>query len=307
MTLFEVKSMISRDLCLLLDSIRKKKNISMNDFVFDVVSLRQYKRYLYGTSEMPYKIFMDLSNKLNVDPMQILLEIEKSKVKQLNKLDTLFQLVTSQNMKSAMELAKEIENEGIIDTSNNIYFEITKLMIEFNQDQAPNHYYANKCANLIDYPNILKADSLNPIELFSLTILLNFVSTDEKNTIIKKVSQVINSNTFTFLNKNNRIMIYMYVKLAKEYGILKEFDEVIKICNKAIKFLENIDSHFNLDYFYYYLSLVYRNKEDHEKAHDYVRQLYYVLKVKNNPNKLKHFDALILKDFGFTFDELKVM
>lgn len=296
--------MKSRELCILLDDLRQTKKLSMESYIDGIVSLRQYKRYLYGTSEMPYKIFLKLSDRLGWNPMNILYELDQKKVSQLQRLDTFYNHVVSYQFDAASKLAEQLKKETFIDPTFETYFRIGLLLMEYWKSPTNPVSYATRCAELIDYPAILKNEVLNPIELLALSILMTFVQGSEKDDIISKLEQVITSSSFHFLGKDFYVVQFIHVKLAKEYGIRKQNEQVIKICLKAVEYAKLNYSYFNLDYLYYYLALAYRNIQDMEKAHQYLKKLVIDLEVQDNHEKKDKFEQLVTSDFILSFHQI---
>ncbi|PKK89393.1 MAG: hypothetical protein CVV62_01400 [Tenericutes bacterium HGW-Tenericutes-7] len=278
----------------------------MNDFIENIVSLRQYKRYLYGTSEMPYKIFIKLCDKLKWNPMNILNELDQKKIAQLQTLDKFYNYVVSYNFDEASKLVNILKNTVFVDTNFETYFKIGLLLMEYWKSPTNPVSYANRCIELINYPIIMKNELFNPIELLALSVLLNFIQGNEKFDIIVKLENVLNSPNFHFLGKDFYVIQYIYVKLAKEYGIQKNDKKVIDLCEKSIKLAKLNYSYFNLDYLYYYLSLAYRNFDNVQKAHYYINLLIEVIDFQDNESKKNKFEHLIQSDFGFTFTSFKI-
>jgi tetratricopeptide (TPR) repeat protein len=303
-TLSEEPTMISREMCILLDDFRTKKNTSMIKFTDGVVSLRQYKRYLYGTSEMPFKMFVELCERISLDPMFMVYELERKRIDQINKIDDFNKAVIATDYGLAEKLMLEIRKEVLYDRANEIYFQLNVLLMEYQQKKYPNTHFANACAQLIHYPDILRYDMMNGVEITGLSMMLNFLPKDEILPIMDKLLEIINKQAYSFLSKDFYSMNYVRLKLAKEYGIMRKFEPVIDICHQVLKDCEDNQSYFNMDLVYYYLCLSYKHLNDMEKAHHYIEKLYYVTKVKLSDASYHRFNKLIEKDFGFDFDTL---
>ena len=73
----------------------------MIKFTDEIVSLRQYKRYLYGTSEMPFKMFVELCGRIHIDPQYLIFELERKRIEQLTTLDDLNRAVITNDYAQA--------------------------------------------------------------------------------------------------------------------------------------------------------------------------------------------------------------
>jgi len=296
--------MISREMCVLLDDFRAKKNLSMVNFIEGVVSLRQYKRYLYGTSEMPFKMFVELCDRVNVEPLYMVYELERKRIDQANRLDVFSQAIIAHDFKKAEALMRDLSNEVMYDQNNEVYFKLNILQLDYYLKKYPNAHLANVCAELIHYPDILKHDVMNGVELVGLSLLLNFIPNEERFPIMDKLYQIITTGAYTFISKDFYQMNSVSLGVAKMYGMNKDDVKVIEICNEVLKACEFNESYFNLDLTYYFLSLAYKHLGKIEESHQYIEKLYHATKVKPSDASYERFNKLILKDYGFDFETL---
>ncbi|MDG0889000.1 hypothetical protein [Paracholeplasma manati] len=296
--------MISREMCVLLDDFRAKKNLSMLNFIDGVVSLRQYKRYLYGTSEMPFKMFVELCDRVSVEPLYMVYELEHKRIDQANRLDVFSNAIIARDFDQAEALMRDLSKEVMIDQNNEIYFKLNILQLDYYLKKYPNAHLAKVCAELIHYPDILKHDVMNGVELVGLSLLLNFIPNEERFPIMDKLYQIIKTGAYTFISKDFFQMNSVSLGVAKMYGMNKDDVKVIELCNEVLKACDFNESYFNLDLTYYFLSLAHRNLGKTEEAHQYIEKLYHATKVKIENGSYDRFNALIKKDFGFDFETL---
>lgn len=296
--------MISREMCVLLDDFRQKKKLSMIKFTDEIVSLRQYKRYLYGTSEMPFKMFVDLCSRIQTDPMYLIFELERKRIEQLTTLDDLNRAIITNEYKKADDIIEQLKTETLLDPANETYFQVQLLLLGFYKKEMPDVFYANQCAKLIHYPEILTHDILSSIEMSGLALMLNFLPQNERQPVLDKLDRIVTDKAFEFINKDFYMLNSIRLKLAREYGMLRDFDKVIPLCEQVVRACENYQSYFNLDLTYYYLALSYKHLKDLEKAHHYLEKMYFALKVKPTISAYEKYNKLILKDFGFDFESL---
>lgn len=296
--------MISREMCVLLDDFRQKKKLSMIKFTDEIVSLRQYKRYLYGTSEMPFKMFVELCGRIHIAPQYLIFELERKRIEQLTTLDDLNRAVITNDYAQSNLLIKQLREETLLDKTNETYFELSILLMSFYKKEFPDHHYANACAKLIGYPEILNHDMLGAVEIGGLSMMINFLPQTERRPVMDKLDEIVTKKAFEFINKDFYTLNFVRLKLAREYGMLRDFDKVIPMCEQVVRSCENYNSYFNLDLAYYYLSLSYKHLKDMEKAHHYLEKMYYALKVRPNVSAFEKYNKIIVGDFGFDFETL---
>ena len=276
----------------------------MIKFTDGIVSLRQYKRYLYGTSEMPFKMFVELCDRIQLDPTFLVYDLERKRIDQLNRLDDFNTAVINHDFDKAEKMISDFKKDIFLDKANEVYFKLSILQMDYYLKKFPDAYFGNEISKLINYPSILNHNMMNGVELSGLSMLLGFVVGDERRIIMDKLNQIITTKSYSFLAKDFYTFSYVRLKVAKEFGMEKEYQKVIDICLLVLKDTDKFNSYFNLDHLYYYMCLAYRGLNDMEKAHYYIEQLYYAIMIQRDDAILAKYNRLITKDFGFNFEDL---
>ena len=71
--------MKSQELCNYLERLRTARNISQESLAQGITSLRQYRRYMNGESEIPFQIIDQLCDRLGIKTINLIREIETSR------------------------------------------------------------------------------------------------------------------------------------------------------------------------------------------------------------------------------------
>ena len=70
----------TQEIVAFIDNLRDDRNMSQGDFLHNIVSMRQYRRYLSGESTMSYTILDQLAKRLDFDAELIIMELEAKKI-----------------------------------------------------------------------------------------------------------------------------------------------------------------------------------------------------------------------------------
>ena len=73
----------SREISLFIEKLRAYRNLTLEEFLHDIVSIRQYRRYLSGDSTLSYLILDNLATRLGFSAEYVIMELETEKIKQL--------------------------------------------------------------------------------------------------------------------------------------------------------------------------------------------------------------------------------
>jgi transcriptional regulator with XRE-family HTH domain len=295
--------MKSKELCTYLERVRSARGMSQENFTDDVVSLRQYRRYLKGESDIPFQIIHQLSEKVGIKTDSLLREFEVAKVEETERINKLYNLVANLDHDAFQEHLKGVSDEMIIDANNRMLFRHSLIMHSFLTKKTNAADTAARNMDLISYPKILDQLIITSVEMLILSSLLDVTDVIHQAKIISKLKIALEDTSFVISGANDRILPLVLIRLAKAAGIMKDYNEVIRYCQYAIKRNLEVRSYYLLDYFYYYSALAYFKLDKIAQYEQMVFHCFNVLHLENNISKIEKFTRLIEKDFGIDLDK----
>jgi len=293
--------MKSNGLCIYIEQLRSARNISQLSFVEDVVSLRQYRRYLKGESDIPFNIVHQLTSKLGLKTDNILREFEVAKIEETKKINNLYNFAVNYAFDDFKKLNNEISVDHLIEQTNVLLYKHSLTLYDYFRRSITSTQVKDINQNLVDYPSVLEQGVLNTIELLILTFLIDVSNLEDQNKIITKLSKYINDSKIIISGGNDKVLTLILARLAKHSGILENYEQVIKFCNKGIDRNSLLMSYYLMDYFYYYKSLAYYKLGDHDNFKIAIIKIFNILEFEGNENKMKKFIKLINEDYDIDF------
>lgn len=293
--------MKSNGLCIYIEQLRSARHISQLSFVEDVVSLRQYRRYLKGESDIPFNIVHQLTSKLGLKTDSILREFEVAKIEETRKINKLYNFAVNYAFDDFVKLNKDISEEHLIEQTNSLLYKHSLTLYDYFRKAITPIQVADINKNLVNYPNVLEQGVLNTIELLILTFLIDVSSLEDQNKIIEKLSKYINDSRIIISGGNDKVLTLILARLAKHSGILENYEQVIKFCDKGIDRNKLLLSYYLMDYLYYYKSLAYYKLGDQKNFELSVNKIFNILEFEGNDNKIKKFIRLINEDYHIDF------
>jgi hypothetical protein len=272
--------------------------MSQEELIFDVVSIRQYRRYLNGESDIPFPVVDVLCERLGIQTITLIKEMEAARVEETRKIDLFYNLSSGPTYSEHTDKLLSLKEDEIIDPENKLLFRHSILIFEQNQGKMSRDIFVEKNKELLGYPKFRKKTIFTMVEILILSKILEFVeSAKEANEIYEKVLNQLNSEA-TFLNDqfSQTINIALF-RLAKYSGMKKKFEDVITFCEIGIKRNTKSSSYYLMDYFYYFLSLAYFHLERFNDFENSLIKCYHILNFEANPLKIDLFSKWILKDF----------
>lgn len=293
--------MNSKMLSNFLEKLRYGRNLTQEEFVSDVVSIRQYKRYRSGECDIPYQILNRFSEKLQISITNLLTGFENEKLLETNEMNELYNAVVNEDKVKVDEYINKINIELIIDPENKLYYHHSLLLNQFYRNKVSKNDMRLKIQTLVSYPEILKKSIITDIEILILSSLLDFQDIQESEIIVKKLTDVMLKQIIVISGTSNKIYSLVLSRLSKYYGILKDYPKVIKLCNLGIEMGKLSRSYYLFDYFYYYLSLAHYKTKNESEFKFCIFQCFNTLYLDNNASKIEMFSILIKNDYDIEY------
>lgn len=294
--------MKSEELCIFIERLRSARNISQETFTEGVVSLRQYRRYLNGESDIPFQIIHRLTSKIGVKTDNLLREFEKAKIEETNLINRMYNLVANLALEEFLTLQQQIPLDHIIEYTNRIVYQHSLILYKYYTKQFTKAETAEENALLIGYPKILETKIITSVEMLILSSFLDYLDQSHHEKILIKIKEYINDQTLVITGGNERMYTLVLARYAKYMGVLEDYDNVIKYCNLGIERSLSSKSYYLLDYFYYYNSLAYYRKGDFDQYERMIVNCYHVLHIDSIQSKIDKFTNLINEDFDIDFE-----
>ena len=280
-----------------IEKIRYGRIISQEQMLEGVISIRQYRRYLYGKVDIPFGVFSQLANKINIPPRKLFSEFEEQRLKEKRLISSFYNAVVAHNERIIEKLYSQIDEDTIFDFEQLLFFESAKKLYAYNSGKINKEDVASFHKELIQYPKILANAFLTDNELYILGTISEY-DPASRPTIMNKLQLLYESDQLRVSGDNVLIMTQILFWLAKYTGSLKQYDKTISYCDKAIEYNNQYQSKYLMKYFHYYKSLSYyrTNQIDEYKESLYKTILFSELEpVKNQTGR---FYNTIKKDLN---------
>jgi hypothetical protein len=295
--------MKNNGLCIYLEQLRSARNISQLSFVGDIISLRQYRRYLKGESDIPFSVVAQLASKLGLKTDTILREFEAVRIEETQMMNKLYNHAVNYAHKDFHTLLKTINPENIIEASNLLLYKHSITINDYYRKAISLPQVKQMNIDLVNYPSVLEQGILSTYEMLILTFLIDVMPIEDQNKIIEKLSYYLDDQKLIISGGNDKVYTLILARLAKNAGILESYHQVIDFCEIAIKRNLSLYSYYLMEFFYYYASLAYHRLGDEENFKLSLKKCFNVLEFEGNQNKIKRFVNLINGDYDIEFKD----
>ncbi len=299
--------MKSRELCIYLERIRSARNMSQEDFVSDVVSIRQYRRYLNGESDIPYPVMDVLCDKLGIQTITLLKELEAARIEETAKIDQLHNNLFVQNYDVIEKSIDTIDDSQIIDPENRLFYNQIMLQYQLKRGKITKETYVEKCKELLGFPKFKKKTLYTLIEIHVLASMLDYIeSKKESESIFNKLIEQLGDDRLHLNDQYSHTINIALFRLAKYSGIKERYQDVIYFCDLGIRRNLKKNNFYLMDYFFYFSSLSHYRLGHLEQHETMLFQCFNILYFEGIKSNIDKFTRWINKDFNIEFDRFAV-
>jgi hypothetical protein len=294
----------SEELCVYLERLRSARNISQETFVSDVVSIRQYRRYLNGESDIPFPVVDVLCMKLGIQTIDLLKEMETERFKESSRMINFYNMIVNNSLSEAKAFIQETNPNQIIDPENRILFQHGLLVLKnvMSEITKPEYYKATKA--LLGYPKFSKKTIFTEVEMLIMSSLLDYSENPtETHEIYNKLKGHLSDRSIVLSSTQTSSINLTLFRLAKYSGRNKQFEDVIEYCKIGIKNNLSTRSFYLMDYFFYFSALAYYRLGDMENYQTMLIKCFNVLHFEGIEKKIQKFTNLINSDFSIHFQD----
>lgn len=293
----------TKELARYIEKLRSLRNISQEDFVDGVVSLRQYRRYMQGTSSLQMKIIKQLAEKLSFKPEYILLEFESEKLKETQNINMLYNSVVNYDFETSSKLFMSVDAKFMLDDDDALLFEHAKNLFDYFNKRFTETHTISKTKELIGFDKVLKKKALSTSELLILISFFSFKEFKDHHLVAQKLTQYINQQLTVVSGHNVRTVVLVLQQLAKYFGMIDDYSKVIEFCNSAIDYSVKMKSMYSLDYLFYYQALANYKLNNVSIYEESLYRCFCALQTENIPAKTEKFVSMIEKSFKIDYLE----
>jgi len=296
----------SKEIALYFDMLRSSRNISLEELTYEIVSLRQYRRYLRGEYQMPPSVFNKLSAKLGFKPEHVLLEFESAKIKETEILNTYHNAVINKDKLLIKSTLIKINPNYFLETNNKVIFDYSNLLNDFFENKITERTFIINLKGLINYDKLDDKSILSSTELIILSSLLPVPNFSDKFKIISILEGVIKKEKTIISGYNDRIILLCLYYLADYYGVIGKYNRVLHYCKEGILLCNKLKYTYLLEDFYYYSALAYFSLKETEKYSKMLYRCFCIINAEDNTHKKNRYYTLIEKDFNIKLNNFIV-
>jgi hypothetical protein len=224
-----VSPMNNNDFAQFLDDIREARNVTREDFVQGIISLRQYYRFIKGESTLRNDVILQLIEKLELNNAFFHMYFKKSKDTEYENLLKLYKHIYLNDLNKAQALYETLDQSAFLTTSNLKFFQFLRLVLKIKQKELPYDGGMEKIIEIADYPAVMSKEVLTFTEKTMLTYITNYLMDVKKDVRIADFFYRIAKNEIENQHSIDKDSFMFRLLAAKTMAMTGEHEKAYEI------------------------------------------------------------------------------
>lgn len=291
-----------------IDKYREDRKITREDFLSEIVSISQFKRYLNGEQAIPFDKLILMVQKLNMSMNDLQYAFMVDSDYEYNKVRRIYKMIIAKDFKGAYEEIKKYRTSDFYNNYNKNYFIFCNIYVQYSLNMISRVYALEEYTKLINYPKCLEKNNFTFLELISILKIANLNVLNKNYEIADKLYNIlINEDIYFTSGDETLFMPHLYEIISKIYGIKGEDNKVLILTNKGIEYTKRSATFNGLSHLYYYNALANLHLNNKIEGLKSAQLCFYTCTINGNKNEYKMFEKDFEKEFKMTVKELLKM
>ena len=300
--------MINQNMGKIIDEIRVERNMTREDLCEDIMSVRNYQRFVSEEVNLSNDKLNSVIDRLNLDYFTLREIYRHRSQDKYSKLHNVYLLMQSNSDQKAYEELKKINFKQIESSYMRLFHSYLKIDLERQLSIVDLESSIIKLKELIDYPNILQFEVLNFIELNTLVILNTHLSKKEDSTIADFLYKFLLDGRLHEKGIMSSFLPALYSSTAQSFGTFLDYQKALDISTTGIKECMKLQLFNSMHQLLFFKAISHQKLGQNEEAKQTVKRLYTLLHTLSEPDKDKEYLPLlqrIFNDIEISFNSLE--
>ncbi len=280
------------NIALYLNLLREKRGLTIEQFVEDISSPRQFGRYVNEGASIPDAKLIKYIERLNISFTKFHNEYDNFKHRDN---EILSEIAKHYTLLRYVDVLKILKNHTFTSRKHEKECNFYSIMSEIKLGTLSKLTAKESLLKLINHPAPLNADYLTSLELNCYFEVIFIETLENDYELFNTISNLI-MNTKNSIEHSKK-SIGVLTSLTQILGVVKDFERAFSLATKAIDIARELHSYHQLSTLYYFRALASLRLGYFELINSDLRKALNVLEIEENTEKA----AIIKKDMLLEF------
>ncbi|PAT01612.1 hypothetical protein CI105_05940 [Candidatus Izimaplasma bacterium ZiA1] len=289
-----------------IENLRLSRNMSREEFLKDILSLRQYSRFLKGESEISNKKLLLMSDRLDLSIFHIYNAFYNSSDHEYNNIHEAYIYLADRHLDKATEKINLINRNDILSSYNKKFYDYVVLATAHRKGAKSPNDVISDLKSLINYSSINERETYSWLEIVILIEIAGVERREKRYTTLSVLEYCLSENKINFSDKSNYLLIPpLYSQVAAIYGNLKQYNKVITIADNGINYCRKYGILNSIAHLFFYKASAEYDLKKYDSAVASANLCMNALNVEGNIVKKEKFSKVFKEEFGDIINNLK--
>jgi len=281
--------MINQNMGKIIDEIRQERKLSRENLCDEIMSVRNYQRFINEEVNLSNDKLSKLIDRLNLDYFA-LREIYAHRSRDVySQLHNVYTLMQSNSDEVAYQELQKINCDLIDSNYVQLFYNYLKIDLERQLQIISLEESITKLETLVSYPDILEFEVFNFIELNILAILNTHYTKKEDDTIANFLYKFLIDEDLSKKGLMPSFLPSLYSTTAQSFGSFLQYDKALEVSNKGIKECIKLQMFNGLYHLLYFKSLSELKLGQKEESLQTQKRLYALIYSLDEEDKKREY------------------
>lgn len=235
-----------------LDNLRQKHHITVEEFCFDIVDPRTFRRYKTGEKTLTHIKIVDFCKKLKISPTDFYFSARENDNYDYQQVNKLYLLASNKKYDDFKLAASKLSLRNIDDIHVERYLHFCHCKVDYELKNRDEKSTVDRLKEIIDYPECLQYNAFDFVSLVSIQLIAEIeVKFNKEQALNKLIDLLINPNMIYTSSETTTILPSIYANVSILLLRLKKFSEALNISQKGIDYSIQYSNFNGLAHLYY--------------------------------------------------------
>ena len=287
-----------------IEEMRKSRNVSRENLTHDIISLRQYYRFINGESSLKNETVSALLDRMEIDPMEAYSRFAEYDNQDHFKLKAIYQLFREFNLEEGFKLFRELDYNSLNSQRNKKMYEYLEIFYLYETGEFSEKVAVDEYIELIDYPNILSNEVITFYEFNALFRISKYMMKAKGDYTVSEFLYTILTNPEKYyLVHRSRFLTSFYAEVGKGLGRSEQYEKSLKLLNEGYKYAIRNGIMSGLAVLLTTKAVTESHMGLIEKRNESLTKLFALLKVQDTESKNKVYEKYVKDVFDMTYND----
>ncbi len=282
-----------------LDYLRKKYNLTVEEFCEGICNERSYRRYLSGERKITPNKIVDFCNKIGISPSDFYYNAMLRERKELSKIRDLYNDIVNFDYSSFYSKLKNINTSRLLNKQNERYLQFCIAKANRETNKIIDSQAVEIVSKICDYPKCLSKEAFDFVDIISLNFISNLEVKIKKTSALEKMIEILNHGLNYISSESKQVLPMIYANTSIYLGRLQRYNESLEISTKGILFSLKHNNMTALSHLRYMKSYCHLILGDIDSAKKEAIKCIGSCICKENKYEYNMFIKALSKDFKF--------